>query len=107
MLAENYRMQRERFIRSLSLTGHSPEREITAGIAAINWQGSVLLFTGDDDVQRDAMREYNIYWLFEIVYSTPKVTSGLMCDCLQTEYFLNDKSGLISFTMRCTVYSFT
>ncbi|TGZ51844.1 hypothetical protein DBV15_08744 [Temnothorax longispinosus] len=42
---------------------YTSQRETTAGIAAINWQESVLLFTGDDDVQCGTMRKHNIQWL--------------------------------------------
>lgn len=80
------------FIRSLPLSRYSSERKTTAGIAAINWQGSVLLFAGDDDVQCGTMREDNIQWLCELS-STPKVTLGPMIDCLQTECLLNNGSG--------------
>ncbi|KYM81180.1 hypothetical protein ALC53_08523, partial [Atta colombica] len=83
--------ERERFDKRMAeysrhaayLVEYSSQRETTTGITAINWQGSVLLFAGDNDVQCGTMREHNIQWLCELS-STPEVTPGLMIDCLQT-----------------------
>ncbi|EGI58087.1 hypothetical protein G5I_13821 [Acromyrmex echinatior] len=84
----------ERGDSSVSLVEYSSQRETTADIVAINWQGSVLLFTGDDDVQCGTMREHNIQWLCELS-STPEVTPGLMIDCLQTGCLLNNGNRLV------------